>query len=780
MPVTACTISDILEDAQGAPLTNTVLTFERMALLQGVEGDHLVSPVVGTGLAASVSVTTHASTAAFSLDLMPGVYNVIYEGKSAIERVSATVPVAASALLRDIVGQATTIDSTIVTQALAARDAAEEYADIAQAYSAQPYINRAAAVAALSGISASITRVGWHNADKSVSWIVRKTGSTAIPDASDWAHDGVATPEHFGAVGDGVADDTAAFTAMTAASISHIRLTPNRTYLIDSTTLDSVKISGDRSSALKWLGGVQTTDMISISGASKVLIEGITLDGNRQSHTDHATAYYAMFDCTLTDGGSVIFDGVHFVNGRILDVRVTGPTAAGEACFAGIRNCEFTAGLLSTNSTTRSPQCVAATEGVDLVAINNRLECDAADGTTTFGRAGFVHQRPAGSTSLSWGSFYASGNRFSNIGKSPSNLGCLYAYSGARNVQFIGNHADTPYGTAFVAKADAETVIMVGNSTRGQRVASSWSFGIFGQADTYTSTLGKTLTVGMNTAIDGEGYAFNVDGNRQEGALASFEHASFYGNTAVNCLRAFSLRDIDGFKAVGTTSIDCSVFCYGQNDIEGLIEFQDTTLKGAVVDAFRFVPDTSTTARFVIDGLTADAAITDFFECTTPAASIEITNLRLHGTVTNLLKTAGASDILSLSRSMYSSVTNMWPAATGTYGQKHFADNRGLTLPYAVFGLTISSGAIDVFLPLHQISGEGATADTLLTINGGQDGDILTVYGTANTQIITISVGGNILLDGGASITLDSSRDTAQFVRRSSQWLEISRSNNGS
>lgn len=77
----------------------------------------------------------------------------------------------------------------------------------------QPYATRATAIAALSGLSASITRVGWYNADRSTSWIVRKTGATDIADAAGWIPDGELVPEHFGA-------DTGAannYTALTAA-----------------------------------------------------------------------------------------------------------------------------------------------------------------------------------------------------------------------------------------------------------------------------------------------------------------------------------------------------------------------------------------------------------------------------------------------------------------------------------------------------------------------------------------------------------------------------------
>lgn len=131
-----CTVSGVLQDASGALLTSTKMTFQRTAPLQGVDGD-LVAPVFGTGLAATVTVTTHASTGAFSVDLMPGVYKVAYQGPAGLETVGLTVPAAEDATLAAIIGQATTIDSSLASQALASAAAAAASATAAAASAAE-------------------------------------------------------------------------------------------------------------------------------------------------------------------------------------------------------------------------------------------------------------------------------------------------------------------------------------------------------------------------------------------------------------------------------------------------------------------------------------------------------------------------------------------------------------------------------------------------------------------------------------------------------------------
>lgn len=128
-----CTVTGVLKDAAGDLLTSTRLTFQRTASLQAVEGEDIVAPVFGTALAASSSIVTDATTAAFEIDLMPGVYALAYHGRTGIERVSLSVPVADTADLAELIGQATTIDSTIAQIAIQARDAAEGFADDAAA-----------------------------------------------------------------------------------------------------------------------------------------------------------------------------------------------------------------------------------------------------------------------------------------------------------------------------------------------------------------------------------------------------------------------------------------------------------------------------------------------------------------------------------------------------------------------------------------------------------------------------------------------------------------------
>ncbi len=70
----------------------------------------------------------------------------------------------------------------------------------------------------------------------------------------------------------------------------------------------------------------------------------------------------------------------------------------------------------------------------------------------------------------------------------------------------------------------------------------------------------------------------------------------------------------------------------------------------------------------------------------------------------------------------------------------------------------------------------GGASDTIDTINGGSDGAFLALSGTFG-KTITLSEAGNLKLTG--SITLNNFDDTALFVKRGTDWLLLSSSNNG-
>jgi hypothetical protein len=92
---------------------------------------------------------------------------------------------------------------------------------------------------------------------------------------------------------------------------------------------------------------------------------------------------------------------------------------------------------------------------------------------------------------------------------------------------------------------------------------------------------------------------------------------------------------------------------------------------------------------------------------------------------------------------------------------------------------TVATGAITVVTSYAKINGEGNVADTLSTINGGADGDILVLKMNSN-GVITVNNAGNIDLDGANPMVLNTGSDRLmlQYDSGVSAWVEVHRSAN--
>ena len=94
--------------------------------------------------------------------------------------------------------------------------------------------------------------------------------------------------------------------------------------------------------------------------------------------------------------------------------------------------------------------------------------------------------------------------------------------------------------------------------------------------------------------------------------------------------------------------------------------------------------------------------------------------------------------------------------------------------------LSIASGSITITNCSHTIDTEsGAATDDLDTISGGIDGNVLLLRAQNSARTVVVKHGtGNIQLDGGVDFSLDDVQDTIMLFYNSTNWLELSRSNN--
>jgi len=91
---------------------------------------------------------------------------------------------------------------------------------------------------------------------------------------------------------------------------------------------------------------------------------------------------------------------------------------------------------------------------------------------------------------------------------------------------------------------------------------------------------------------------------------------------------------------------------------------------------------------------------------------------------------------------------------------------------------TIVSGVMAYKAGHMTVDSEDANPDDLVTITGGQSGDILILRSASSARNITLKETGNLKLAGG-DFVLDSSQDYIMLIRWiTDYWCELSRSNN--
>ena len=100
-------------------------------------------------------------------------------------------------------------------------------------------------------------------------------------------------------------------------------------------------------------------------------------------------------------------------------------------------------------------------------------------------------------------------------------------------------------------------------------------------------------------------------------------------------------------------------------------------------------------------------------------------------------------------------------------------------LQYDVSTLTVSSGAVTAVLSYHVINGEGASADTLDTISGGAQGDMVCLErGDADITLDCVSGAGNLSCPGAAADIVLNDNEVHCFIFNSnSEFVSVSHAN---
>lgn len=575
----------------------------------------------------------------------------------------------------------------------------------------------------------------------------------------------------FGAVGDGVTDDTAAFVA--AAATGALVEVPPGQFILSNSAFPSVfriRGAGMGRTSLRWKAASAESNMIALYGVVDVHIEGLTIDGNRQNQTDSA-GYYGAIGGTLGDGASVVIEGVEFKNGRISDIYMNGPTGEGEQASVRIDGCRFTDGMVGTG--TRSAQAIALSEGISVRLTNNEFSQPTIP--AAYGRGGLIMQRPPASTSLSWSDIVAIGNRFRKFGRGTADtIGCIYVYSGVRSVIISDNHTIDSIGNALCVKADCGMVVVTNNVIINHRDTWAPAIVVFDQAANATSSLGENFIISGNVLKNTQHTGIMVDGARV-GGRDDARNFIISNNIIDGAVRGIHYRNLSTISVRGNLISNTSSVAIFAQDQAGDCVIQGNTITGGLV-GFDCDGDTSAARINVSDNVISNLTATAI-RIKQSVASFSIDRNRFNGCGL-WLQTTGATGLSVVLNNVVTGETSNW-AKTGTYSTLVYDRNVvSVSLSYATRSLTVDSGQITPLADWHWVDTEGGAAtDDLVTINGGYEGRRLILFATSSARDVVLKSGaGNLRLAG--DFTLTHADDSIELIFRNNAWVEIGRSDN--
>ena len=570
-------------------------------------------------------------------------------------------------------------------------------------------------------------------------------------------------------------DDSAAWAAAVATG-KPIFLPPG-VYVVSPLVVEQdITVFGwDQTSILKWRPGVDNEGLIKLrTNVLTANFNNMTIDSNRQNHTDGA-AYYGAIDATLPSGSRVSSVGVEFINGRVIDIRISGATSGSAPIDFYLENCGFHDGLVGTAG--RAAQCVALNDNIHAQMFGNRASLPTTP--ASYGRAGFVMQAASGSTAAK-GDFIAQGNRFKNIGRGTTDtLGCVDCYSGGRNVVVQGNSGENVPGRLVCVKGDQSNVVVDGNAAKNVLFANATAFVMFSNPTIGTAPNRNAIIT--NNVVEGSAAdGFFFDGASAGGSAGRYRNAIISDNIAYNVTaRGIYVRNTERIS-IRNNIIDTAANGVVYHDTPNTIDIDN--------NEFFNISGDNITGTEVTGGAHADLEVRlsgnkirngATRAINTPICkSYVIENNDIRGGTT-AITTGGSTGFSRIKGNTVEGATALW-GKNGTDTLVRWENDNASTvaMSFGVRSLTIASGVISAYADWHFVDTEAAAAtDDLVTINGGVEGQLLTLYAASNTRDVVLKdATGNLQLNG--DFTLTHSLDSITLRKISTNWVEVSRSDN--
>jgi hypothetical protein len=582
----------------------------------------------------------------------------------------------------------------------------------------------------------------------------------------------VVSVKDFGAVGDGVTDDTAAIqAAITAAA--------EKTLWIDGGTFIVTHLTASSSFSIRGSGTIKRKDsasgvLLGLSGASVVYdFAGITLDGNQVNQTPLDSMHTLSFTASGTTSvqAKLVIQGITFLNGNGADVTVYNSSDRSTSNeFVGIYACRFLGGREGA-STSDDPRYIDIRSPVSYVVDGCILDFL---GTPTIGRAGIVCYDGWGEISTDKARGVIANNLLQSVGRSEpsSTLGAIDIYNYARSTTIVGNTIINPYGRGIQVKADAENLTISGNVVDGL----SGSF-LNGQIVVNSAQLESTagaITIQGNSLLNSGNDGIVYTGRNLSGTTYA-RCISIGGNVITDAVRrAINIADVDDAVVANNVIDGADTGIYAQGVNESLV-ITGNRITDTVGNGIHIAPDNTTAWMNIQGNHIQDAGSRGIY--LGAAAAGQITNNNIKNTTNIGVEARDVGGAFLIENNVISTTTPF--SLGGTNSGLRVGPNMFATAPgFSVRELTIATGAITAFMDWHYIDTEAdAATDDLNTINGGFDGHIVTFRAASSSRDVVFKDGtGNLRLAG--DFTLTNSDDTITLRYMAGTWFELCRSDN--
>lgn len=580
-----------------------------------------------------------------------------------------------------------------------------------------------------------------------------------------------------GAVGDGVTDDTTAIQA--AFTAGGVVVLPAGTFMVTTLTVaTSVRLLG--AGTIKQIAST-AADMITVSGTStKFEAHGITFDGNEANQT--ALTNYASIKHTAvgtaSDPAVLEIVGCTFRNGRWADITVLNDAQRSTIDKVIIRGNKFLGGREGTTSG-YAPRYIDIRSCVDYIVADNVL--DFCGTPAAFGRAGILAYDGHDTT------FYPSrgvisGNHLNAIGRSQATttLGAIDLYDTGRSTSITGNTLVNSYGRGIQCKADSECLAISGNVVDGLSGGSDGTMNaqITINASTRTAYEGSVVISG-NACVDSgrDGISVTTSNSDDTGYAGGILISA---NTVRNATRrGIGCVDSDDISIIGNSVEGCETGIYIQT-VVGEVIVANNKVRGTSAVGIQITDDCDTASVRVSGNTVTDTGGRGIYVASGARGHISGNTVN-DNAASYGIEVAGTSGRFVVEGNHGNSTD---PFGNGGSNTALYVGRNEWETPLTFTGrtVTISTGAITVTQDIHWVDTEGAAAsDDLTTINGGHDGQILTLRAADAARTVVVKDGSTLRLAG--DFTMDNSQDSITLryyaVDSGGTWVEMARSDNG-